>query len=317
MTGRRFIRALLADLPVKVICLTAAVILLLLHRVTTLSERFVNVPLDVTTPSGLAIASAFPRTVRITLRGTEESILPILDDDLAASVSLETHRNAGVYREEVKVTRKGTALNVEPLEVTVEPQEITFSLEPFAERTVGVTPDIRGAPAYGYELVQSVLSPQTVVIRGARSRVQGITSLSTEVIDLTGRTSSFAAKVKILLPNTLVRIAGEAAADFRATVQESTVSRAVEQVAMTPIDLSSHLALKAPLAPGTLRVSGTQLAVDGVRPDQLRLLLDCSGAKRPGQYLARIRPDATAVPNVIVMDWSPKEVAVDIVASGR
>jgi len=317
MTGRRFVRALLADLPVKVICLTAAVILLLLHRVTTLSERFVNVPLDVTTPSGLAVASAFPRTVRITLRGTEESILPILEDDLAASVSLEAHKNAGMYREEVKVTRKGTALNVEPLEVTVEPQEITFALEPFAERTVVVTPDIRGAPAYGYELVQSVLSPPSAVIRGARSRVQGVTSLSTEAIDLTGRTGSFASKVKILLPNTLVKIAGEAAADFRATVQESTVSRTVEQVVMTPIDLSSHLALKSPPAPGSLQVSGTQLVVDGVRPDQLRLLLDCSGAKRAGQYLARIRPDATAVPNVIVMDWSPKEVTVDIVASGR
>lgn len=317
MTGRRFIRALLADLPVKVICLTAAVILLLLHRVTTLSERFVNVPLEVTTPSGLAIASAFPRTVRITLRGTEESILPILEDDLAASVSLETHKNAGLYREEVKVVRKGTALNVEPLEVTVDPQEITFALEPFAERTVVVTPDIRGAPAYGYQLVQSVLSPPSAVIRGARSRVQAVTSLSTEVIDLTGRTGSFASKVKILLPNALVRIAGEAAADFRATVQESTVSRTVEQVAMTPIDLSSHLALKSPPAPGSLQVSGTQLAVDGVRPDQLRLLLDCSGAKRAGQYLARIRPDATAVPNVIIMDWSPKEVTVDIVASGR
>ena len=53
----------------KVICLTAAVILLLFHRVTTLTERFFSVPLDVSTPSGLAVASAFPKTVRITLRG--------------------------------------------------------------------------------------------------------------------------------------------------------------------------------------------------------------------------------------------------------
>lgn len=317
MTGKRFMRALLADLPVKVICLTAAVILLLLHRVTTLSERFVNIPLEVTTPSGLAVASAFPRTVRVTLRGTEESIRPILEDDLAASVSLDARRNAGVYREEVKVARKGTALNVEPLEITVEPPEITFALEPLDERRVIITPDIRGAPAYGYELVQSAISPQNVLIRGARSRVQGITALSTEVIDLTGHTGSFATKVKIILPNTQVRIAGEAAADFRATVQESIVNRTVEPVALTPIDLSSHLALKSPPAPGRLQLSGAQLVVDGVRPDQVRLLLDCSGAKRAGQFLARTRPDATAIPNVIVMDWSPKEVTVDIVASGR
>jgi hypothetical protein len=317
MTGRRFTRALLADLPVKVICLTAAVILLLLHRVTTLSERFVSVPLDVTTPSGLAVASAFPRTVRITLRGTEESILPILEEDMVASVRLDARRNAGVYREEVKVARKGTALNVEPLEINVDPQEITFTLEPLAERRINVIPDIRGSPAYGYELVQSVISPQDVVIRGARSRVQGVTALSTEVIDLTGRTGSFASKVKIILPNTLVRIAGEPAADFRATVQESMVSRTMEPVEMAPIDLSPHLALKSPPAPGSLQVSGTQLVVNGVRPDQLRLLLDFSGVKRVGQFVVRTRPDAKAMSNVIVMDWSPKEVTVDIVASGR
>lgn len=317
MTGRRFTRALLADLPVKVICLTAAVILLLLHRVTTLSERFVSVPLEVTTPSGLAVAAAFPRTVRLTLRGTQESILPILEEDMAASVSLDAHHNAGVYREEVKVTRKGTALNVEPLEINVDPQEITFTLEPLVERSVKVIPDIRGSAAYGYELVKSVISPENVVIRGARSRVEGVTALSTEVIDLTGRTGSFASKVNIILPNTLVRIAGEPSADFRATLQESMVTRDVESVAMAPIDLSPHLALKSPPDPGSVQISGAQLAVDGVRPDQLRLLLDCSGVKRAGQFPLPTRPDATGASNVIVMDWSPKEVTVDIVASGR
>jgi hypothetical protein len=37
MNARQLVRILLADLPVKVICITAAVILLLFHRVTTLS----------------------------------------------------------------------------------------------------------------------------------------------------------------------------------------------------------------------------------------------------------------------------------------
>src|SRR5208337_2130358 len=109
-TDRRTLaRVLLADLPVKVICLAAAVILLLFHRVTTLTERFFSVPLDVSTPAGLAVASAFPKTVRITLRGAGDAIFPILEDDVQASVSLESHRAPGVYRADVKVERKGTA----------------------------------------------------------------------------------------------------------------------------------------------------------------------------------------------------------------
>src|SRR5512147_1103734 len=95
---RRLSRVILADLPVKVICLAAAVILLLFHRVTTLSERFFSVPLDVNTAPGLAVASAYPKTVRITLRGAGDAIFPILEDDVEASVSLDNHKTPGVYR---------------------------------------------------------------------------------------------------------------------------------------------------------------------------------------------------------------------------
>jgi len=315
MRGKRLARSLLADLPVKVICLTAAVILLLFHRVTTLTERFFSVPLDVSTPSGLAVASAFPKTVRITLRGAEESIFPILEEDVEASVNLDAHRSAGVYRAEVKVARKGTAQNIEPLEINVEPQEINFTLEPLVERRVSVVPDLRGSPAYGYEMVQSVVSPPSVVIRGAKSRVQGVNALSTEEIDLTGRTSSFASKVKLILPNTLVRIAGDASAEFRGTIQESVVARQLDSVPVLPMDLSSHLVLKAAPAAGSMKIQGAQLAVDGVRADQVHLLLDCSVVRRPGQYVLHLRPEA--VPNATVVDWTPRELSVDVVASGK
>lgn len=316
MTGRRFPRALVNDLPVKVICLTAAVILLLFHRVTTLAERFFSVPLEVSTPSGLAVASAFPKTVRITLRGAEESIFPILSEDVEASVALDAHRSAGVYRAQVKVSRKGTAVNVEPLEIKVDPREIAFTLEPLAERRVAVVPALLGTPAYGYELLQSALAPQNVVIRGARSRVQGVAALSTEEIDLTGRTGSFAARVRIILPNALLRIAGDSSADFRATIQELTVERRFDAVAIVPADLSPHFSLASAPAPGSVQVRGAQLAVDGVRPDQVRLLLDCSGVRRAGHYALHARPDTGT--NVTVLDWSPREVTVDIVApSGR
>jgi YbbR domain-containing protein len=315
MNARRFVRRLLADLPVKVICLTVAVILLLFHRVTTLTERFFSVPLEVSTPSGLAVASSFPKTVRITLRGEENAIFPILEEDVEAAVNLGSHHSAGVYRAEVKVSRKGTAQSVEPLEIRVDPQEITFTLEPLTEKRVNVISDLRGAPAYGYELVQSVVVPQSVVIRGARSRVQGVTALSTEEIDLTGRTGSFAAKVRIVLPNALVKIAGDSSADFRATIQESTVMRRFEKVAIEGLDLSPHFIVKAGLPSGSVQVQGTQLVVDGVRADQVRLLVDLSTIRRAGYYTLHPRPETTS--SVTVLDWSPREITVDIVSSGN
>jgi YbbR domain-containing protein len=313
--ARRFTRALTADLPVKVICLAAAVILLMFHRVLTLSERFFSVPLDVTTPAGLAVASSFPKTVRITLRGAGDAIFPVLEEDVDARVILDSHRVPGVYRADVKVERKGTAQGMGPLDIRVDPQSITFTLEPLTEKRVALGPDLKGTPAYGYELVQAGVTPQYVVIRGAKSRVQSVASLSTEEIDLTGRTGSFASKVKILLPNTLLKIAGEAAADFHATIQEAVVQRAFDGVPVAARDLSSHLELKAAPAAGTVKVQGTQLSVDAVHPEQLRLLVDLGGVRRAGTYTVQTRPDS--VQGVLVLDWSPREITVDVSASGK
>jgi YbbR domain-containing protein len=308
-------RILLTDLPVKVICLAAAVILLLFHRVTTLTERFFSVPLEVSTPAGLAVASAFPKTVRITLRGAGDAIFPILEEDVDASVSLDNHHTPGVYRAEVKVDRRGTAQDVEPLDIRVEPKSVTFTLEPLTEKRVDISADLKGTPAYGYELVQSGISPPNVVIRGAKSRVQSVESLSTEEIDLTGRTGSFAVKLKILLPNTLLKIAGEASVDFHATIREATIQHGFEGVVVAPFDLPHSFALKTVPAPGSVKLQGTQLAVDSVKPEQLRLLLDLGGVRRVGTFTLQTRP--AAVPGVMVLDWSPRDVTVDIVASGK
>lgn len=315
MSGTGLLRGLLSDLPVKVICLTAAVILFLFHRVNTMTERFFSVPLEVATASGLAIASAYPKTVRITLRGSEEAIYPILEEDVEATADLDSHKSQGVFRAPIKISRRGTAANVEPLEITVEPQEVTFTLEPLAERKVNVVPDLRGAPAYGYEIVQSSVAPSNALVRGARSRVQALTSLSTEEIDLSGRAASFSIRAKILSPSPLVRIVGDASVDFRATIQESVVLRTLDAVPIVGADIPLHLALRSALPLGTVSLQGTQLALDGVQADQVKLLVDLAGIHRSGQYTLHPRPEAP--PGFTILDWTPREVTVDLVPSGR
>jgi hypothetical protein len=304
-----------SDLPVKIICLTAAVILLLFHRMNTLTERFISVPLRVSVPSGFAIAASYPKSVRVTLRGEEESIFPILEEDLEASVSLEGHKSAGVFRAQVKVAKKGTALGVEPLEVKVEPQEIVFTLERKAEKTVSLIPDIKGSPAYGYELIQYSLSPQTVSIRGPQTVIQGIRALSTEEIDLTGRAGSFVQKVKVNLPNTLISLAGESSVEFRGTLQEALVSRQWDHVEIVCVDLPPGFRLKEALPTGSVKVQGSQLAVEGLKPEQVRLILDCSAVRRAG--LQTMRPNPEVPDNITVSDFSPKELGVEFVVPGR
>jgi YbbR-like protein len=315
MSGRGFLRSILSDLPVKVICLTAAVILFLFHRVNTMTERFFSVPLEVSTPSGLAIGSTYPKTVRITLRGSEDAIYPILEEDIEATASLDSHKSPGVFRVPVRISRRGTAANVEPLEIKVEPAEITFTLEPLAERKVTVAPDLRGSPAYGYEMIQSSVTPQSMLIRGARSRVQALSSLPTEEIDLSGHSASFSLRAKVLAPNSLVRIVGDATVDFHAIIQESVVSRTFDSLPMMGSGIPSHLALRSMLPLGSVTLQGTRLALDAVQAGQVKLVVDFSAIHRAGEYALHPRPEAP--PGFAVLDWTPREVTVDLASSGR
>ncbi len=313
--SRRFARVLFSHMPVKIICVTAAVILFLFHRMNTLTERFFSVPLQVDVPAGLAVASAYPKSVRITLRGAEESIYPILEEDIEAGVSLEGRRASGIFRAPVRVARRGTALGVEPLEIKVEPQEIAFTLEPLAERRLTVAPDLRGSPPYGYELLQYGTSPQSVEVRGARSRVQAISALSTEQIDLTGRTGPFGMRVRVSLPDPLLRVAGDPTVEFKAVIQEVILSKRYDSVEIVTLDLSPHLAVKTSLPAGSIQVQGPQLTVEGFKPDQIRLLLDCSGIHRAGAFLMRPKPETPST--VTVLDYAPKEISVEFSLSGR
>jgi hypothetical protein len=314
-TPRDLLRRLLSDLPVKVICLSAAVILFLFNRINSLSDRFVSVPLTVDVPAGFALASAYPRTVRITLRGDEAAINAILEEDLVASVNLEDRSDPGVYRTAVRVERQGTALDVEPLEIRVDPQEISFTLEPLLERRVGVAPDIQGVPAYGYELAGYELSPRTAVLRGPRSRVQAASTLLTDEVDLTGRSGPFTLRVRIVLPDALLSIAGDPFVEFKASIQEAVVSRRFESVPVIVLDAAAGFRPTGELPDGSVQVQGSQLAIEALQPSQVRLVADGASVHRAGTWTLPTRPEVPT--NVTVLDWSPKELAVPFAVPPR
>jgi YbbR domain-containing protein len=312
---RDLARRLLSDLPVKVICLSAAVILFLFNRINSFTDRFVSVPLAVDVPAGFALASAYPRTVRVTLRGEEASINAILEEDLAAAVSLEDRGGAGVYRAPVKVERRGTALGVEPLEVRVEPAEISFTLEPLLERRVSVAPDIRGVPAYGYELAGYELAPRTATLRGPRSRVQAVATLLTEQIDLSGRSGPFTLRVRVVVPDALLAMTGDPFVEFKAAITEAVVSRRFEDVAVTVLDIAAGLRPAGELPRGSVQVQGSQLAVEALQPDQVHLVVEGEAIRRAGSWTLATRPEVPST--VTVLDWSPKEITVQYGATAR
>ncbi|MDR0601157.1 MAG: hypothetical protein LBG42_02130, partial [Treponema sp.] len=184
--------------PAKVLSVALALVLFVFHRMSTLEDRFFSAPLVLELSPGLTPATPYSRMIRVTLRGDANSIFPILEDDIEVYADLSKYSAAGSYRAPVQVRKKGTAVGVESLEISVEPPEIFVDLDRKISKYVPIIANIRGNLAEGYDLVSHTLSPTQVVMDGPMNVLGDISKLYTDFIDLDGRNGDFSVIVNIL-----------------------------------------------------------------------------------------------------------------------
>jgi YbbR domain-containing protein len=201
-------KGLLRNAPAKIVSLGVAVVVFYFVRTTSLEERFVTVPLELRISSRYTVTAGLPRSATVTLRGEGGAIFQISPDDIVAYVDLSGNRNEGVYRVPVLYEKKGDAAVLDPLEVTVEPAEVTATVEQVISRTLRVLPVISGGPPEGYELAGYSADPSSVQVSGPRRIVQGLQAMQTVAVDLSDTRESSILSVKLDYDARLLRLPG-------------------------------------------------------------------------------------------------------------
>jgi YbbR domain-containing protein len=308
------VERLLANWPAKIISLAAAALLFLFYRINTMEERFFSVPLTVEAPPGLAMARSYPRSVRVTLRGKQEAVFSVLEEDIEAYADFGRFQSEGQYRIPVRVARKGSSLNIEPLDIRVEPAEISVTLEQGVQKRLEVVPELIGTPPSGYDLVQYSVAPQVMELWGARSLLQPMEALSTEAVDLSGRTADFEVEVGIVRANALLRYPRDTTVRFRGIIREAVVIRTFDNVDVVGLDMPAQLQLVEPLPKGSIRLQGTQRLIEALAPGQLRLVIDCGEIRHAGTYGVPCKPDIPA--ELMVLKYEPQELELTFVEAG-
>ncbi len=315
MKPRRFLEAVLDHWPAKVLSLAAAAVLFFFYRASTLEERDFSVPLRLEVPTGLAVSKPYPRSVRVTLRGRGQGVFAILEEDIIVSADLDRFSAEGDFRVPLRVRRTGTAAEVEPLDVRVEPAELRLALEKEIVRTVRVEARLKGQPEHGYELAQYSVAPMSVEITGPRGAVQSLQSVGTEEVDITGVREDFSLNVPLQRDNSLVHYPREASVLFRGTVRPAQLIQSFQQVDLVSVDLPSELRIAEPLPKGSISLQGAQLELEAIPPGQLRLIADCGEVRRPGVYRLPLKPDVPA--GFVVVRYEPRELIATFVAVPR
>lgn len=300
--------------PAKIISLAVALVLFLFYRIVTLEERFFNVPLSLEVPENFTPSGGYPRSIRITLRGHEEEIFHILEEDIKVSADLSSYSSEGVYKVPVEIEKRDAALEGSLTEITVEPTEVTVTLERTIKKSLEVQPSLVGYPENGYELTQYFITPTTVEVRGPAGIVEGMDRVMTGDIDLNGKTETFTMRVPLEISEELSVISGEKVVEFHGIIQEQIILKTFEDVDIITLDLEPQFEVKNRVGPGSIQIQGTQNFLLALEPGQLRLAVDCGAITAPGTYRLPVKPDVPL--GLLVLNYQPQEVTYVITGPG-
>lgn len=288
----------------------AALLLLVFHNITTLEERFLSVPLELRLHDSLVPASNYPRQVRVRLRGDSEEVFRVVEENIVAYADFGDRRNEGEYRAVVRIAETEATARIDPLEINVEPQEISVLLEEKLVRSIEVEPTLSGFPPSGFELTNYQMNPSTIQVEGPESTVRAIGQLNTEEIDLAGRREDFAERVRIIRPDPLVEFPGGNVVEFRGFIEESVVLNTFEPVEVVLLGLAVELELVSDLPSGLVRVQASQRTLDETAASDVQLTVDASPLDAPGTYELRVTPQVPQ--GFVVLRYEPSTVVIEV-----
>lgn len=174
------------------------------HREVVIERRFAAPLSIVGTPRDYVITTPVPDTVSVRLRGRASDINSVSSQTLDVPVDVSWIQQSG----DVKITMHPQAVHKPPdIEVVaIEPNKLQFHVEVLRQRAVAIRPFLIGQVPQGYVVGDPTASPDRALVSGPASQIMKMSEVSTERINMTGRTATFVQNVAVVSDTPLVRI---------------------------------------------------------------------------------------------------------------
>ncbi|GHT48050.1 hypothetical protein FACS1894102_0180 [Spirochaetia bacterium] len=289
---------------VKALCLAIAIFIFVFHRLSLLEDKKITVPLKINGLSELIISNDIPRNLSITLRGDKEGINPIAETDILAFLELSNYSTPGKYEVPVHVSKQGTALQVDPLEIVISPPVILLELSRKTNKIVTVSPNITGSLPRGYEITKQSVNPETIEIEGPEDLLKNISKINTEIIDLSNRNVTFTKNVRLITMSPRITITGKSNADFTANINAVQFEKDFADISINAINLSEKFKIELTKETANIRLQGlyTSIELFGEGNKNDILYVDCSPINGEGDYTLPVTAELTNDITVVSID---------------
>jgi len=212
---RYFRNLLLRNLQLKVVSLSLAVLLWVALNVEPKSEIGLKVPLEFrSSPQGVEVLGE-TNTVDIRLRASSSIVKRIDASDVTASIDLsEWTQGERTY----SLGENNLTVPVGVAVTKITPNKIRLRFELTKRKIVRVQPRILGKPADGHVVTAIVCQPDKAELEGPASHLTTLESVSTDSLDISGRSSTFSARLHLYIEDPLVRLAADQETQVEVTI---------------------------------------------------------------------------------------------------
>lgn len=249
-------------------------------------------PIRLVIPEDMILVSEPLDRIKVTIRGRWSDINRFDPSQLdAIRINLSPADQDTVVPITTDMVRVPPGLRV----VSVEPGHLLVQLERETQKSVTIVPQLVGEPGLSYAVGDVSVTPEEVTIRGPRRTLDPISVVSTEPIDVSGRSSSFQKQVRLRLDHPHLSYDIEQAIIAHVDIISQEITRTFDNIPVQAVN-TTH---ETTVSPGSTQITvrGPLNVVEAMRPDIIRAELDMTEEDQ--------RPAGTFSKEVLIRNLPP------------
>lgn len=251
-------------------------------------QRTISIPIEfINRPADLEISNDFTRQVDVVIK--KRGSVQMDERGLAAVIDLS---GAGPGIEVVPLTPRNIRNVPYGVEIDkVEPARIRLQLERTRRKIVHVKPEIIGQAAPGYQVAEVRATPSEVVVTGPETRLEALTMVETETINIGGRDQTFTENVYLDVEDPNLRIETADFVDVLVVIEEERRNVALGRISVTASDANLGIETN----PRSVEVIGTvPLSFEGeIDPSLIRVVI-------PSGLLSTLEVEDEVIPQIVM-----------------
>ncbi|MCQ2591541.1 MAG: CdaR family protein [Treponema sp.] len=278
------VEKILKNWPAKIICLIIAIFLYIFHQASLIDKRSFVLPLSVIQEGAVMPVEDYTKNVNVIIRANTDKITSIHMGHITADINLNNITKPGEYTVPVTVNISNEIMGFDPFEIKVKPETVKIKVEKKATKFVSVEPALVGEPAKGFFVSAVNVTPNYVQIDGPEPMLEDISSLMTNMIDISNASKNLSFEVFAVDRNKMIQLENNGPYKVDISIEPIIMKKKFDNLSLQPMGLSQEIEIISELPKISITLQGTESLLEDFNLNAYSAQIDVSSLTESGKY---------------------------------